>query len=561
MNLTIVTAIYDLGRGGINDSFKRPYTHYLERFKELVDSIDIPIVVFCDVKDRPFMERIKTSNLYIIEKNLEDFKHWFEFYPEVQKIRKKSTWLKQADWLKESPQATLEFYNPLVMSKMFLLNDITFINPFQTEYFLWLDAGLTSTVHSGYFSHDKILDKILLFLKPFLFLSYPYEGHNEIHGFERSALHSLARVEPATFVCRGGLFGGTKDAINNLNAIYYNLLKKSLQEGYMGTEESIFTIMAYLYPTQMNRFMLGDHGMIGTFCEALKDGTVKLEEPLAIGKALKEKIKAKVASNKEVSVYVLTYNFTDQFKMLLDSFSDQPDFLVNSRCICVDNSTDLQAATEIENLCKEFDFEYIKQDNLGICGGRKFVAKHFQDSEQSYYIFFEDDMLLQRKGALPCRNGLVTFVPDLYDKILQIMKIEQFDYLKLSFTEFYMDNSVAVPWYNVPQDVREILYPEQKIKTNEAIVPSTKFDRISNVLGLSYITGDIFFCNWPTIITKEGNYKIFFEPEYQYPYEQTIMSHVHQRIAKKEIKPAVLLASVINHERIFHYDASLRKEC
>lgn len=37
---------------------------------------------------------------------------------------------------------------------------------------------------------------------------------------------------------------------------------------------------------------------------------------------------------------------------------------------------------------------------------------------------------------------------------------EKFDFLKLSFTEVYMDNHIQVSWYNVPQTVRTEVWPE-----------------------------------------------------------------------------------------------------
>ena len=37
-------------------------------------------------------------------------------------------------------------------------------------------------------------------------------------------------------------------------------------------------------------------------------------------------------------------------------------------------------------LCEEYDFEIIwPGENLGICGGRQFIAEHFDKSEYDYY--------------------------------------------------------------------------------------------------------------------------------------------------------------------------------
>ena len=48
-------------------------------------------------------------------------------------------------------------YNPLVMSKVFLLNDAKIMDNFNSDYMFWIDAGLTNTVHSGYFTHHILI--------------------------------------------------------------------------------------------------------------------------------------------------------------------------------------------------------------------------------------------------------------------------------------------------------------------------------------------------------------------------------------------------------------------
>ena len=63
-------------------------------------------------------------------------------------------------WLKDSAQGSLELYNPLVMSKMFLLHDAKILDKFNSNSLFWIDAGLTNTVHKGYFTEDKVLQNI-----------------------------------------------------------------------------------------------------------------------------------------------------------------------------------------------------------------------------------------------------------------------------------------------------------------------------------------------------------------------------------------------------------------
>ena len=167
-----------------------------------------------------------------------------------------------------------------------------------------------------------------------------------------------------------------------------------------------------------------------------------------------------------------------------------------------------------------------------------------------------------KKGEV-CRNGFNRFVPNLYTKTLQIIKNENFDFLKLNYSEFYGDNGVQWSWYNVPQHVRVELFPEKHALPVQGLdpnAPRTKFKSIKTYQGLSYAVGEIYLCNWPILLTKEGNYKCYIETQWAHPFEQTLMSHCYQETVKGNINPGLLLLTPTEHDRFEHYDHSLRKE-
>ncbi len=90
--------------------------------------------------------------------------------------------------------------------------------------------------------------------------------------------------------------------------------------------------------------------------------------------------------------------------------------------------------------------------------------------------------------------------------------------------------------------------------------PLTNFKNIGNVDGLTYISGEIYYANWPMIVSKEGNYKMFIETKWAHPFEQTWMSYIYQLTKEGKINPALLLASPIWHDRIKHYQPNERRE-
>jgi FkbM family methyltransferase len=559
-DLTIVTGLWNINREG------RPFEHYIDNFKKF---LNIPQNLFIYIpKEYEYLvwEKRSSHNTSVRLYELEDIKNMYApHWDKTQEIRTNPDWYNltgEVGWLKNSPQATLEWYNPIVMSKMFLLHDVSIWNPFNTEKFIWLDAGITNTVYDKYFTENDVLNKISPHLDTFLFLSYPYETNDEIHGFKKGPIDLITQAN-VNYVCRGGLFGGTKEFIHEANSEYYSLLRQTLDQGLMGTEESIFTIMSYLKPEVYRRYELDGNGLIVKFIQDLINDKVEL---VPVDDKPKIKIYNPSLKNIKSSLYMLTFNFPQQIEHTLATWeANSPDWLSKPRKILIDNSNKPEAIEGNKAVCEKYGFEHIiTNENLGINKGRLLAAEHFQESDSDFYFFFEDDMGLNPSTDNDfCRNGFRKFVPDLYNKVHKIMLKENFDFLKLSFTEVYMDNNIQVSWYNVPQDIRTRDWPNYDklpITGLDLNAPRTLFKEIDTLNNLSYASGEIYYANWPMIVNKVGNQKMFLDTKWARPYEQTWMSYIYQETKKGNINPAILLASPVWHNRIMYYEDHERRE-
>jgi hypothetical protein len=555
-NVTFVTGLWDIGRSDLAEGWSRPFSHYLEKFEQLL-KIDLPLIIYGeeDLQEFVFKHRSRENTQFII-RTLD----WFKtnsYYDKVQEIRKKEEWYSQSSWLPDSTQARLEMYNPLVMSKMFLLHDAKILNRFMSDHLYWIDAGITNTVHYGYFTHDKVQENLTSFFNKFTFVSFPYDGKVEIHGFEYGEMCKYSGKE-VDKVARGGFFGGPVDKISDVNGIYYNLLTESLNKGLMGTEESLFTIMMYRHTDLIDYVEINDNGLIGKFFEDLKNKTivVKNEGPQI------SNVKVKDISN--TALYVISFNSPNQFETLITSMIKyDSDFITKPKKFLLDNSTDETTFEKYSELCEEFEFEHIKKDNLGICGGRQWIAEHFEETGLEFMYFFEDDMFFYPNEGTICKNGFNRFDKNLYQKSLRIIQKENYDFLKLSFTEFFGDNITQWSWYNVPQSVREEFWPEKNklpVQGLDPNAPKTLFKNIGSYEGVPYASGEIYYSNWPQVVSKEGNKKMFLTTKWAHPFEQTWMSYMYQETKKGNLKPSILLMSPTEHDRFEHYDRSLRKE-
>ena len=552
--ITLVTGLWNIGRDGLTEGWSRSFEHYLQKFSQLLE-IDVNIIVFgeSDLKSFVYSKRSE-SNTQFIERNQSWMKN--EFFDKIQGIRQNESWYNQSGWLKDSTQAKLEMYNPLVMSKMFLLNDAKILDKFDSDYLFWIDAGLANTVHMGYFTHDKVLDKLTKYISKFSFICFPYDGKVEIHGFEYQKMVELSEGKEVNKVARGGFFGGPKSTISEMNSIYYGLMSTTLSQGYMGTEESIFTIMTYKHPELINYFEIEGNGLISKFFEELKNDTLLPKSESVITKHNLDTDK--------VGLYVITFNSPSQFETLLESMLNyDPDYLNKTQKFLLNNSTDKSTDLAYSKLCDDYGFEEIKKDNLGICGGRQFIAEHFDTTDLDYYLFFEDDMFFHPRKDEICRNGFYRYNKNLYQISLEIMSKENFDFLKLNYTEFYGDNGTQWSWYNVPQDIREKFWPGKKRLPQIGLdpkAPKTKYDKILSHKSVPYASGEVYYCNWPQIVSKVGNKKMFLDTKWAHPFEQTWMSHMYQLVKKGELNPGILLMTPTEHNRFDHYEGGLRKE-
>jgi len=554
--ITIVTGLWDIGRGNLSEGWSRSYQHYLDKFKELL-KIEENMIIFGDSELYKIVFKHRNqNNTQFILRNLDWFKN-NEYYPLIQNIRNNPNWFNKVGWLKDSTQAKLEMYNPLVMSKVFLLNDAKILDKFNSKYLFWLDAGIVNTVSSGYFTHDKVFSKLNGIDNKISFISFPYQANSEIHGFDYKKICEYTN-QKVDLVARGGFFGGDKESINQFNSLYYNILLESLKKGLMGTEESLFTILLYQYPNLFQYSLIEDNGLIYKFFEDVKNNTQKF-----LNKSNKP-IQVKNLDTSKVGLYVITFNSPKQFETLIESMLNyDPNFILKTQKFLLDNSTDLSTTPRYKELCEKYGFEHIKKVNLGICGGRQFVSDHFNDSDLEIMIWSEDDFFFQNKPNETCRNGFNRYTPNLYQKCLDILKKENFDFLKISFSEFYGDNSTCWPWYNVPQDFRQRHWPNKpKLPVHglDPDAPLSNFKNIKSHKGLPYVTGEVYYCNWTHFITKEGNRKMFQDTKWDRPFENTWMSYSYQETIKGKINPGLLLLTPIEHNRFHHYDGSLRRE-
>ena len=537
-DITFVTGLWDLKRGEAKEGWNRSFDHYKESFQGLLTELkDHNLIVYVEQELESFVwEHRDRRNTQVVIFPKEKFNsNFFPFYDQIQKIRKNPEWYNRAGWLKDSTQGSLEWYNPMVMSKMFMLHNAHCMNSFNDKYMFWIDGGIKNTCSPGYLNDENVLKNLKRVSSNMSFICFPYETNSEIHGFAIEGMRQYAENKNVNRVARGGFFGGNRERFQEANGLYYDLLARSLDEGLMGTEESIFTIMTYLEPVKYRYRMIEGNGLVYKYFEDLK----------------KENFAS--TNKKKNNLYIITYNAPNQLQMVLDSFEKHDrNFIDESNLILLNNTIDPKYYPKYEMICDHYGIDERRFNNIGICGGRQWVAEDFAESDAEYMMFFEDDMLLDPVGADDI--GFKKEMKNVFQTCMAIMEKEQFDFFKMCFREFYGNNSEQWSWHNLPHDKRDEYFPETSRR------PPTKFEWIKSYLGVAYAAGEIYYSNWPQIVTKAGNQKCFLDTKWAHPYEQTWMSHIYQLTRQGIVNPGILLASPFTHNRITHYAAKERKE-
>jgi hypothetical protein len=258
-SITLVSAMVDLGRGSLGGGFARPFSAYVARMRQFM-AYDFPKVVFLDADHLgEFQALIDTSPgpVHVVPISKADIKAGFRHFDALQAVRTRREWAHRKEWLSHSPQATLEYYNPLVMSKMNLTVQAAALNPFSTDGFLFIDGGhlcnapgsIKAATHG-----QSIIDR---FMRDGIAITYydyvPDQEDGEIHGFEAAAFHRYMGTEEEPIrVGRGGFFGGRPELLQLGAQLIDVIAEDTLKHGYLGTEGKAalqyITSLCFIYP-------------------------------------------------------------------------------------------------------------------------------------------------------------------------------------------------------------------------------------------------------------------------------------------------------------------------
>jgi hypothetical protein len=245
----IVTALVDIGREGYDGrNFDSHYVKGLDKILETTDAI----IIYCDESLFERIYRIRGSRPTLLipfnEKSLENYR----YYKQIKTICSNTEWINQSDWMKNSIIRN-PYYVTTTHYKMDMLTLCAQSRYFLADEYYWVDSGLFNSYSipndMSHFDLSKIPSD------NFFMTSFPYDINRsgEIHGYSIEGYSKMCNSLPNK-VMRASLFGGNVDSIRNMYNIFESYVKISCENGFMGTEESIFTAIYLNKPNLFNEF-------------------------------------------------------------------------------------------------------------------------------------------------------------------------------------------------------------------------------------------------------------------------------------------------------------------
>jgi len=231
MQTTIVTAYFQLPIA------KKPHNQYIQWMKNML-IIETPMVVFSDKASKPLIEQFR-GNLPTYYINID--------FPDFYTYRYETTFyehqlIDHEIGIGHNPQLYM-IWN----EKSHFLKQAADLNPFQTEYFLWVDIGCFREPNTRYLQWPNPQKVEQLESNKMLMVQvYPFRS-------DELGKRTLETIPSFQYTNRigGTMFGGTKGAIEKWHKEYYEMLEHFIRIGrFIGKDQSIMNSV-YLWKPQL----------------------------------------------------------------------------------------------------------------------------------------------------------------------------------------------------------------------------------------------------------------------------------------------------------------------
>ena len=245
MNTTVVTALYNINREEKGDG--RKWTDYLHWFKDTLQ-LPMPMVIFTSEDLKSFVEKHRLPH-YKTQIIIADPPYAY-LEPVIREIIHSPEY-KQRITNNNRVECILPFYIIIQYSKFKWLQEAANRNTFQSDYFFWMDAGMSRFIDVRAPVKERVsfpADKLCI---------------QKNHLFDRYVVNEDYIWNSQCLMC-GTIFGGDSTIINRLEPIIDEMLHHWLMDLHLVNNEQI--MLAYLAKRNGSLFNLVLNNTNGHIC-------------------------------------------------------------------------------------------------------------------------------------------------------------------------------------------------------------------------------------------------------------------------------------------------------
>jgi hypothetical protein len=235
MSVTIVTAFFDIQRDTKGDG--RTIEEYLSWIQKTLQ-LNCNLFIVTEVKFVPFMKKYRPNHYpMFIQEDILDNASYYKYLPQMKDILESDAYKKRIAY-PNRVECVLPEYNVVQYSKFGWLEEAIRINPFQSDYFFWMDAGI-----SRFFGDVDI--------------RLPYPGRIPSQQFIIQKRHDLDYfcmddlLWKADNLLKGTMFGGHSESVMCISKKIEIMFQQMLSQQNVNNEQ---IALAYVYHTNKELF-------------------------------------------------------------------------------------------------------------------------------------------------------------------------------------------------------------------------------------------------------------------------------------------------------------------
>lgn len=237
--VTIVTAFFDIHRDTKGDG--RTLDEYMSWIQKTLQ-LNCNLYVVTESKFVPFMKANRTYPMYIHEDTLENASY-YKYLPRMKEILESDAYKERIAY-PNRVECVLPEYNVIQYSKFGWLEEAIQVNPFQSDHFFWMDAGI-----SRFFGDVDV--------------SLPYPCIVPSNRFIIQKRYDLDTccmdIWKADNVLKGTMFGGHKDSVLAVSTKVEEMFQSMLSQDNVNNEQ---IALAMVYHANKELFFIVDDSSV-----------------------------------------------------------------------------------------------------------------------------------------------------------------------------------------------------------------------------------------------------------------------------------------------------------